>query len=94
MSLQHRWEYYAVEHNVILTDEVYHLGILILPILLPIGCKVLGSRYIAYGGVEPYIEHLTLLALNRHRDTPIQVAAHGTWLETCVEPALALTIDV
>ena len=94
VRLQHRGEHDAVEDDVVLTDEVHHLGILALPIFLPIGRKILSSRDITNRSVEPNVEHLTLGTLNRNGDTPIQVAAHGTGLQTAVEPALALTIDV
>ena len=94
VSLQHRREHDAVEYDVILTDEVNELGILALPILLPVRCKILGSRDIADWSIEPNIENLALSSLNRHRDSPIQIAAYGTWQQTSVEPALALTINV
>ena len=94
MRLQHRGEYDAVEDDIILTDEVDELRLLIFPILLPIGRKVLRGRDIANRSIEPYIEHLTLGTLNRHGNTPIQVAAHGTGLQTAIQPALALAIDI
>ena len=94
VSLQHRRENDTVEDDVILTDEMYHLGILALPIFLPIGRKVLSCRDIANRCVEPNVQHLTLGALDRNGNTPIQIAAHGTRLQTTVQPALALTINV
>ena len=94
VSLQHRRENDAVEDDVVLTDEVDHLGVLALPIFLPIGRKVLSSRDIANRSVEPDVQHLALSTLDRNGDTPIQIAAHGTGLQTAVQPALALTINV
>ena len=94
MSLQHRGEYDAVEDDVVLTDEVYHLSLLVLPILLPIGRKVLSSRDIADRCVKPYVQHLTLFALDRNGDSPIQIAAYGTRLQARIEPRLTLAIDV
>ena len=94
VSLQHRGEYDAVEDDVILADEVYHLGLLVLPILLPVGCKVLSSRDITDRSVKPYVQHLTLLALNGHGNTPIQIAAYSAGLKACVEPRLTLAIYV
>ena len=73
---------------------MYHLCILALPILLPVGCKVLSSRDIADRRVKPYVEHLAICTLYRHRNTPVEVTAYGTWLKAEVEPALALTIYV
>ena len=83
-----------MEHDVVLADEVHHLGVAVFPILLPVGCKVLGSRYIAYRSVEPHVEHLTLGALHGHGNAPIEVAAHGAGLEAQIEPALALPVNV
>ena len=94
MSLQHRGEDDAVEDDVVLADEVHHLGLIVLPILLPIGRKILSSRDIANRSVEPYIQHLALFALDRHGDTPIQIAAYGTRLQARIEPRLTLAIDV
>ena len=94
MRHQHSGEYDAVEYDIVLADEVYHLGIFALPILLPIGGELLGCRDIADGCVKPNVEHLTLSTLYGYRDTPIEVAAYGTRLQTEVEPTLALTIYI
>ena len=94
VGLEHRREDNAVEDDVILADKVDHLGVLRLPIMFPIGRKVLCSRYITDRSVEPHIEHLALGPLDGNRDAPVEVAAHGTRLKTSVEPALALPVDV
>ena len=44
--------------------------------------------------IEPDVEHLAFRTFDGHRDTPIEVAGHGTRTQTAVEPRLALPIDV
>ena len=93
MGLHHRGEDDAVEHDVVLADEMNQARILLLPPLLPsaptIGlgiAQLLGIADIADRSVKPYIEHLALGTLNRHGDTPVQVTGHGTGLQTVVKP--------
>ncbi len=84
-----------MEHDVVLTDEVDHAGILLLPpFLVIVAHEVDGVGDIADRSVEPYIEHLAVGTLHGHRDTPVEVAAHGTRLQAKVEPRLALAVDV
>ena len=101
VGLHHHGEDDAVEHDVVLTDKMNQTRVLILPPLLPVApllrltlAELLGIRHIADGGIEPYIEHLALSIVDRHGDTPVQVAGHGAWLQVHVEPALALAVDV
>ena len=94
MSLEHRWEYNAVEDDVVLTNKVNKFCILTLPILLPIWCKFLSSRYIANWSIKPNIENFTICTLNWHRDSPIKVTAYGAWLKTTIKPTLTLTINI
>ena len=44
--------------------------------------------------IKPYIEHLALSTLDRHGNPPIEVATHGTRLQSAIQPTLALTVDV
>ena len=94
VRLEHRGKDDAVEHDVVLADEVHHLRILRLPVLLPVGREVLRGGDIADRGVEPDVEHLSFGSLHGYGNTPVQVAAHGTRLQSAVEPALALPVNV
>ena len=94
LSLQYRREHNAVEHDVVLADEVDEFGLGVFPIFLPIGRKLLGERYIANRRVKPNIKHFAFCALHGYGDAPIKVAAHGSRLQSLVEPTLALSIDV
>ena len=78
-----------MKDDVVLADEVYHLGIFTLPILLPIGRKILSSRYIAYRSIEPNIENLTLGTLDRNRNTPIEIPTYGKWWKTDTQTTIA-----
>ena len=70
-------------------------GIFRLPPRLPtIGTQLFGIGDIAYRGIEPDIQHFSFGTLHRHRDTPIQIAAHGTGLQPHIQPTLALAVDV
>ncbi len=53
---QHGGEYYAVEDDVVLADEVYHACFRVFPPGFPVvGAQVLGVRNVADGGVEPHV---------------------------------------
>ena len=90
-----------MEHDVVLTDEVYQTGVLVLPPFLPVApflrlavAELLGIADVTDGGVEPNIEHLAVGSLNRNGNTPIQVAGHSTGLQIHIEPRLALSVNV
>ncbi len=89
-----------MEHDVVLADKVDKACVGILPPGLPAAAlgmsvaELLGVADIADGGIEPYVQHLTLGTFYRNGDTPVQVTAHGTGLQTHVKPALALTVYV
>ena len=101
VGLEHGGEDDAVEHDIVLADEVHETCLGIFPPLLPrspalgIGvAEFLGVADIANGGVEPHIEHLSLGALYGHGDSPVEVAGHGAGLQVHVEPALALAVNI
>ena len=95
VGLEHRGEHYAVEHYVVLAYEMYQAGVIGLPPPLPIiGEKLPGVGDIAYGSVEPHVEHLALGPLHGHRDAPLEVAGHGAGLQASVQPALDLAVDI
>ena len=94
-SLEHSREHDAVEHYVILANKVNQAGRRVFPPGFPsVGQQFLGVADIADRRIKPHIQHLALGTLNRHRNAPIEVAGHGTRLQTIVEPALALSVDV
>ena len=84
-----------MEHDVVLADEVDEACFGVFPPLLPrVGQQFLGVADVADGSVEPYVEHFALGPFYGYGDTPVEVAAHGTRLQSHVEPRLALTVDV
>ena len=90
-----------MEHDVVLADEVNHACVLVLPPLLPcaplLGLSItqfLGVGDVADWRIKPHIQHLALCSLDWYWNTPAEVACHGTRMESAVEPALALTIDI
>ena len=101
VSTHHHREDDAVEHDVVLADEVNEAGVLILPPLLPCApalglavAELLGVRDVADGGIEPYIEYLSICSLYGNGNAPVQVASHRTRLQVHIEPRLALSVDV
>ena len=101
MGLHHGREDDAVEHDVVLADEVHQTSVFILPPFLPCApllrltvAQLFSVADVADRGIKPHIEHLAFGTLYRHWDTPIQVACHSTWLQVHVKPRLALAIDV
>ena len=70
-------------------------GFRVLPPLLPaFRQQFLGIGNIAYGRVEPDIEHLAFGPLDGNRHAPVEVAGDGTRHQAAVQPALALPIDI
>ncbi len=76
-------------------------AVLVLPPLLP--CAVLpgigvtqflGVADITDRRVKPHVKNLSFSPLYRYRYTPVEVTRHGTWLESAIEPALALSVHV
>ena len=101
MRLEHSREDDAMEHDIVLADEVNETSLWVLPPLLPCApllrmsiAEFLGVRDISDRSIEPYVEHFALGTLYRHRNTPIEVASHCTWLKIHVEPALALSVHI
>ena len=91
---QHRREHDAVENDVVLADEMHHLGVLVLPVFFPVGRQILGRRDVTDRRVEPHVQHLPLGTLDRNGNPPIQVAAHRAGLQSQIEPAFALPVHV
>ncbi len=74
---------------------MYKPGVPALPPLLPrLRKKFLGVGNIPDRSVEPDIENLALGSLYRNRHAPVKITAHGTRLQTAVDPTLALAIDI
>ena len=94
-GFEHGGEHDAVEHDVVLADEVDEARIVGLPPLFPrVGEEFFGVGNVADGRVKPNVEHLALSAFYRHGNAPIEVAAHGTRLQSHVKPTLALAAHV
>ena len=101
MCLHHHGEDEAVEHDIVLADEVNETGFLVLPPFLPTApflgffvAEFLCVGDVADGCVKPYVEHLSLGSFHGYGYTPFQVAGHGAGLEVHVEPALALAVYI
>ena len=100
MSFQHCREHDAMEHDIVFADEMDKSGLGVFPPSLPRAqfrmgvAQFLSIGDVTDGSIEPNIEHLSLCSLNRNRNTPVEVASNGTRMQTTVEPALALTIDI
>ena len=76
-----------MEYDIVLADEVDDACLGIFPPSFPaVGIKLLGVGYIADRSIEPHVEDLAFGAFDGNGYTPRQVAAHGTWLQTHVEP--------
>ena len=93
MRFHHHREDEAVEHDVVLADEVDEACVVLLPPLLPCTpllwlflAELLGVLYVADRRIEPYIEHLAFGAFYRYRYAPVEVACHGAWLKVHVKP--------
>src|SRR5574344_1247987 len=99
-SLQHSREYNAMKYNVVFSNEVNQSGIFVLPPCFPTAffrmciAEFLSIANISDRSVEPYIKHLSFCAFNRNRDTPIQISAYSTWLQTHIQPTFALAVNI
>ena len=101
VGLHHHGEDDAVEHDVVLADEMYQSRLLVLPPALPrtpaLGvalAEFLRVRDVADGRIEPHVEHFSVGSLHGHGDSPVQIARHCPRLQVHVEPRTALSIDV
>ena len=101
MRLHHHGEDNAVEHDIVLTDEVNEPRILILPPFLPIAptsgiafTQFFRIGHIADRRVKPHVEHLSLSPFNRHGNAPVQIAGHRPRLKIHIKPRLTLPIDI
>ena len=84
-----------MEDDIVLSDEMHELRILALPPLLPaLRKKFLSIGNISDRSIEPHIENLSVRTFYRNRNTPVEVTAHRTRLETSVDPALALSVNI
>ena len=84
-----------MEDDIVFPDEVDQPRRGVLPPGLPaVGEQLTGVGDVADRGVKPHVQHFPLSPLDRHRDAPREVAAHGARLQPHIEPALALTVDV
>ena len=94
-GLEHGGEHDAVEHDVVLADEMDEAGVLLLPPGFPgVRQQFLGVGDVADGGVKPHVEHFSFGAFHGHGDAPVEVAGYGTGTQSEVEPALALSVDI
>ena len=59
MQLQHDGKDDAMEYDIILSDEMHELGILVIPVRFPVlACvqpPLTGGADVADGGVKPYV---------------------------------------
>ena len=92
---EHGRENQAVEHDIVLANEVNDAGVAVFPVRFPVvGKAFLGVANVANGRIEPHVEHLALDTLDGHRNPPVEVASHRTGLQVLVEPRLALPVHV
>ena len=92
---QHGGEYDAVEYDIVLSDEVEQACFGVFPPCLPtVGKQFLGIGNVSDRSIEPHVQYLSFRTFYGHRDTPVEVTADGTRLQSHVEPALALSVYV
>ncbi len=95
IGLEHGREHDAVEHNVVLADEMHQPRFGVLPPFLPaLGQQFLRIGNVADGRVEPDVKYLALGAFHGDGHAPVQVPAHRTGQQAAVQPALALAVHI
>ena len=100
MCFQNGRENQAVEHNIVLADEVNERRIIVFPVWLPVNtfveCPLFGSRYISDGCIQPNIQFFALVARNLfgYIHTPLEVTRHGTRIQSVGQPGIALSEHV
>jgi hypothetical protein len=76
-----------VEGNVVLAHELVQADVLgIVPPLLPLICVVCGDRNVTDAGVEPDVQHLLVITVQRDLCAPLQVTSDTSGLETFLQP--------
>ncbi len=83
-----------MKNYIVLSDKVNHLRFRIFPVFLPVGSQLPGRGNIADGSIKPDIEYLAFCTFNRNGNSPVKVAAYGSWLKPLIDPRLALTVDI
>ena len=82
-------EDHTVEGHVVLAQELPQLHILrVAPPLLPLVCVVGSDRGVADASLEPHVENLVLVSLQRDGNTPLQVSGDTTVLQALLQPGL------
>mmetsp|Transcript_7995 Transcript_7995/g.15636 ORF Transcript_7995/g.15636 Transcript_7995/m.15636 type:complete len:262 (+) Transcript_7995:968-1753(+) len=87
----------SVERNVVLAHELYKSHVLgfVLPPLLPLRRVGGGDADVPDGRVEPDVEDFVLVALLRHRGTPLEVTRDAPRQQaTLVDPRVRLAARV
>ncbi len=84
-----------MEYDIVLTNEMHKLRLLILPPGLPrFRKKFLSIGNIADRRVKPDIQHFAFSTLDWYRHSPVQITAHSPRLQMRVKPGLALTVNI
>ena len=87
-----------MENDVVFSDEVNEFCFFVFPPFFPVCTSFFTYFYcvrdITDWSVEPDIKHFAVGFFNRNRYAPVEVASNSTWLETVVEPAFYLTVDI
>ena len=74
-----------MKHDIVFANEVHQACFGIFPPFFPrIGQQLFGIRDVADGRIKPHVQHLAFCSFYRYRNTPIQVASHGSWLQVDV----------
>lgn len=95
MRFEHGGEDNAMEDDVVFTNEVYQARVGVFPPHFPrIGVQFNGIGYVSDGRIKPYVQYLSFGSFHGYGDTPIQVAAYGTRLQTVVQPGFALSVYI
>ena len=78
-----------MERDVVLSNELEEVNVLrLLPPIPPVVGIVSGDGYVAYWGVEPYVEDLVLVAFLWNGNAPLEIPCYATLLEAVTNPAL------
>ena len=79
----------GVEGDIVLAHELHQTDLFgVAPPLFPLLGVVGGDTDIADRSIKPHVEHLVLVALQRHRSSPLQITGDATRLETVLDPAV------
>ncbi len=94
VRFQHSREYDTMENDIVFTNEMDQLCIILAPVVSPLWRKLFRSADITDRCIKPNIKYLSFCVWQGNFDTPVTVSGHRPALQSIIQPAFALAINI